>query len=135
MLKNCGRRLEPPKNVDFITSIPMTRREAFRREVNASELLAKNLAKRWQIPYKKTLKKVRNTPPQATLNRKQRLNNLKGVFQCRDKRGVQNKQMLVVDDIFTTGTTFNQAAACLKQQGARAVRVFALARSGRYADS
>jgi ComF family protein len=123
------------EEIDTVTSIPMTYTEKFKRETNLSELLAKKLAKEMTLPYCRFLKKVRNTPPQSRLSRKERLTNLTDAFQPQKKNKIQGKNILLVDDIFTTGTTLKEAAFCLKSAGAKRVLVASLARAGHYENS
>jgi len=121
--------------IDLISSIPMTKRERFKREISASEFLAKKLSRTLEIPCRKLLRKARPSAAQATLNRKARRENLEGAFQVRSGTRVTGKTVLLVDDVFTTGSTFQEASRALKKAGARRVEIAALARSGRYANS
>ncbi|MFC1809758.1 ComF family protein [Candidatus Omnitrophota bacterium] len=66
---------------------------------------------------------------QASLKRNQRLTNQKGTFMIRQATLVYNKHVLIVDDIYTTGSTVNECARILKEHGAQSVTVFALVRT------
>jgi len=121
--------------VDMISSIPMTKPELFRREINASELLAKRLSGALEVPYQKLLRKTRETAPQSSLNRQGRKMNLQGAFRVNKGASVKGKTVLLVDDVFTTGSTLGEAAKTLKEAGAKKVQIAALARSGYYANS
>lgn len=123
------------KKIDIISSIPMTKPELFRREINASELLAKQLSGALDVPYRKLLRKTRETAPQSSLNRKGRKMNLQGAFRVSKSVSVEGKTVLLVDDVFTTGSTLGEAAKTLKEAGAKKVQIAALARSGHYANS
>ena len=65
--------------------------------------------------------KVRDTPAQKTLTRRERADNLKGCFRVADRRGVKGKCILIVDDTYTTGATVDELAAVLLRAGAKEV--------------
>jgi predicted amidophosphoribosyltransferase len=65
--------------------------------------------------------KIKYTPPQADLKGRQRRENIKNAFNCPVPKLVQNKTILLIDDVTTTGATLQQAAKVLKQAGARSV--------------
>jgi len=113
----------------------MTYREHFKRELNLSSFLARHLAKELETPYLNLLKKIKTTAPQSELSRKRRLANLKNVFKIKFETKVKEKNILLVDDILTTGSTAKEAASLLKMKGAANVYVAALARAGHYENS
>ena len=67
--------------------------------------------------------------PQSQLKRDERLNNLEGAFVIQKRGFARGKQILLVDDIFTTGSTINECAKILKEDGAEQVDFFTIARS------
>ncbi|MBI2405325.1 ComF family protein [Candidatus Gottesmanbacteria bacterium] len=82
--------------------------------------MGRALAAQLNLPFADALEKIRETPPQSTLKRRERLMNLRGAFRARpDYRPA--KTVLVVDDISTTGATLIEAARALKKAGARTV--------------
>jgi ComF family protein len=74
------------------------------------------------------LKRVRHTPPQVRLDPEERRQNVRGAFEIKDRGVVRGKNLLVVDDVFTTGATVNECARVLKEAGAGRVLVYTLAR-------
>lgn len=75
-----------------------------------------------------TLIKTRDTQPQSSIQHKQeRKNNLKDAFQVTSKHRIQGKTIILIDDITTTHTTFNECAKALKKAGAKKIISFALA--------
>ena len=66
---------------------------------------------------KNILTKKRNTVPQSTLNKKQREENVKRVYQVKKIQKIQNKKILLIDDIYTTGSTVNECAKVLVEGG------------------
>lgn len=123
------------EKIDFVTAVPMTYSEKFKREISLSEIFAKRLAREWGAPYRALLRKRRATAPQAGLSRKERLRNLEDAFEIRYKKGLINRNILVVDDVLTTGATLEEASKTLKEAGAKKVFIVALARAGRYENS
>jgi ComF family protein len=99
----------------------MTKKAEKERGYNQSEILAQALAKRLALPYiKGATIKVRGTPPQKTLTRREREKNLAGCFKA-DKKLVNGKTLILVDDVLTTGATANAVCDALKKAGAKAV--------------
>ena len=119
-LKNCF-------NADFITFVPATETTLKERGYNQSEILAKNLSTAVNVPLFCGVKKVKDTPHQAGLDRKKRIENLKTAFRIVDKKTIENKTVLIVDDVTTTGATSESLAAKLKKAGAREVFLITLA--------
>jgi len=119
------------KKLDLVLCIPMHPARLLRREINGSHILAKNTAKKLGVRYSGSLlKKIKSTPPQSKLKRHQRIGNIKGSFSIKKNRAsaVQDKDILLVDDLFTTGSTANECSRILKQAGAASVKVITLAR-------
>lgn len=108
-------------NCDIIIAVPMSNRELKERGFNQSALIAKETAKRLNLPYSEALIKIRDTSDQKHLKGKERRENLKGVFTVTDKTEVKGKTILLIDDVFTTGATINECSRTLKKSQARAV--------------
>lgn len=112
---------------DALIPIPLHAARQRRRGYNQAELLAESLGRRLDVPVRaKYLSRVRNTKPLKYLNPKERQNNLKRAFNI-DKNDVKLKTVILVDDIYTTGSTINEAAATLKADGVERVYFIALA--------
>lgn len=117
-------------HIDLVVPVPLHWRRLLNRRFNQSALLAYALAHRLQKPCHPTaLKRTRYTPPQMRLSRAKRLKNVRHVFAVNDAAALQQKTVLLVDDVVTTGATANACARVLKQAGAQAVHVVALART------
>lgn len=120
------------KDAELVASIPMHPKRLFEREINQSDILAKNIAKRLRLAYTQgLLKKTKYTPLQSKLKRNERIKNLWGSFRIKNGSLVKNKNILLIDDIFTTGSTVNECAKILKKAGARYIEVVTLARGDR----
>ncbi|HHZ15951.1 MAG TPA: ComF family protein [Candidatus Cloacimonetes bacterium] len=116
-------------NCDVITPVPLYFTRKKERGYNQSELLARCLSKKSAIPYCRLLKRTRHTASQTLLSKAEREHNLDGAFALRGKQEVSGKRILLIDDVFTTGTTANQIAILLKKHGAREVNIFTAARA------
>ena len=110
---------------DFITSIPLSRLRFLERGYNQSELIARELSKLLNIRYEICVHKKRHTKAQSSLKTKNRFTNIKNAFIADSKR-VENKRILLFDDLFTTGSTMNECAKELISKGARNVAGIAL---------
>lgn len=112
---------------DGIVSVPMTAKSQRKRGYNQSELLAKALSKRLNIPYiKHAIEKIKQTEWQKSLSRSEREQNLKGCFKA-DRNLVAGKNLIVVDDVITTGATADAICKELKKRGAAKVYFAAVA--------
>lgn len=117
---------DPFGNIDIITYVPMTRHAMRARGFNQAKLLARGLAKRIHRPMAQLLAKRNETQPQARLSARARRHNLRGAFHLI--RSLSEK-VLLVDDIFTTGSTVEECAHTLKSGGCEEVFVLTVARA------
>lgn len=115
----------------IVAPVPLHWQRGFKRGYNQAELLAKPLAENLGLAYQENLlRRVRDTKSQIKLKRKERLENVAAAFEIPSDslRHVKNRDVLLVDDVCTTGATLNSCAATLKQAGARYVWGLTLAR-------
>lgn len=88
--------------------------------------MAQSLGRELNIPVDSyTLIRDRDTIPQKELNHEERRNNLKNAFKI-SRNGIEYKKILMVDDIYTTGSTIDACAAALKNAGVREVYFISL---------
>jgi len=114
---------------DVVVPVPLHKSRLRQRGFNQSIFLAKRLAKSLNIEVDLLrLKRIKDTKPQTQLSERERKINVKGAFLCIDKEYFNNKRVLLVDDVFTTGATVNECARILKSSGAKTVDVLTLAR-------
>lgn len=105
------------RGIQAIVPIPLHKKRKQKRGFNQAEILAKELGRCLGIPVRTDLLvRVMDTKPQKILNDTERKNNLKKAFKTT-KSVVQLKYILIVDDIYTTGSTLDAAAAVLKESG------------------
>ncbi|MFA5211365.1 MAG: ComF family protein [Patescibacteria group bacterium] len=117
-------------DIDFIVPIPLHKKRFAERGFNQSEIIAKILAKKINKPVLNFLKRNRYTLQQAKLDREGRLKNLEDSFEIIKNIDfdLENKNILLVDDVFTTGTTMGEAAKILKQNKIKIVKGFTIGR-------
>jgi ComF family protein len=107
---------------DLLVPVPLTEETFTRRGFNQAVLLANSVSRELGIPVRTVLAKVRQTPAQAGLSRAERLANLSGAFAVLDEAGgIRGRTLVVVDDVFTTGSTLSEAARVLRAAGAARV--------------
>jgi ComF family protein len=107
---------------DILVPVPLTEEDFMRRGFNQAALLANVVSRELGIPTRAVLAKVRRTPAQAGLARAARLTNLSGAFALvGDEAVVRGRAVVVVDDVFTTGSTLSEAARVLRAAGAERV--------------
>ena len=108
---------------DVIAFVPMTADEKKKRGFNQAELLANAVGKRLNIEVVPALIKVRDTSVQKKLTARERAKNLEGAFLANPEH-IKQKTVLLIDDVFTTGSTANECAKALLK--AKATRIFVL---------
>ncbi len=120
----------PFSKFDLVVPIPLHRKKLKERGFNQAELLARVIARHFDLKLiRNNLKRVKATKSQTSLSKKERIENLKGAFQFRNRDKFRGKTILLVDDVYTTGTTVREAAKVLKKAKAREVYIFTLARA------
>lgn len=117
------------KKYDIIIPVPIHRKRKLQRGYNQTQLIAKEIAKNIDIKLcDDVLVKSKNTIAQSKLNKNKRKQNIKGAFRVLDLEKIQGKNILLFDDIFTTGSTVNECSKILKKVGAKTVGVLTIAK-------
>lgn len=123
-------RLPPLNSIDIIMPVPLHIARLRQREFNQSLLLADQIGRRLDIPVAYTnLIRTAPTPAQTTLSRKNRQKNLRRAFAVRHPEAIANRRILLIDDVFTTGTTVNECAKALRRAGSADVFALTLSRT------
>jgi ComF family protein len=125
-------RKRSPREVkhDLLIPVPLHPDRLRWRGFNQSLLLALPLGRAWGVavdPF--ALRRSRATPPQVGLDERARRQNVRGAFAVARRAAVEDRRILLFDDVFTTGATVGECAATLRLAGARSVDVLVLARA------
>lgn len=113
-----------------VIPVPLSRRRMFWRKFNQSALLAHEIGRKAGLPVAATvLRRSRATRPQVGLSRAQRRDNVEGAFAVSKRRreAIDGRNILLIDDVITTGATVNACARALKRAGAARVDVLVVA--------
>ena len=115
---------------DLVIPVPMIKRDKRKRTFNQTELMAKIISQKLAIPAEyELLKKIKPTRLQADLGRDERWRNVKDVFAVADNSRIVGKNIMLVDDIVTTGATCFEASKALYAANAKSIVVVSLASS------
>jgi ComF family protein len=127
LLAQQGRQLLDQDH-DLIIPVPLHARRVRQRGFNQSLALAREVGKRWGIAVAaEGMERARWTDPQTMLHERQRQRNVRDAFRCTTI--VEMKKILLIDDVYTSGSTANECAKVLKRNGARRITVLTLART------
>ena len=128
-IKNNEEMCSQIKKYDIIIPVPVSKKRFKQRGYNQSALIAKNLAKTLNIDYKENvLVKIKDNKPQSEMGQDKRKSNVKGVYTIKNKEIINQKKILLIDDIFTTGNTVNECAKVLIENSANNVGIFTIAK-------
>jgi ComF family protein len=122
-----GEMLKGKMNPDIVTYVPMIKKDLGERGYNQGCMIAREICKKvgGRLCGKALLKK-RGNKKQALLDRRQRKNNVRDVFEARGEI-VEGRKVLLVDDIMTTGSTIEECRNALVRAGAEKVEAAVLA--------
>jgi ComF family protein len=124
-----ARAIPREHRFDVIVPMPLHWKKRWSRGYNQSELLAKEVARRWGVPVERIVRRTKATAPQAGLSNSKRRLNVRGAFAA--SKSVKGLRVLLIDDVLTTGATASACARVLKRAGASHVAVAAVARTDR----
>lgn len=123
-------KFDLPKDL-ILVSVPLHAKRKSWRGFNQAEILAKSLAKSFGMPFADVLVRVRETATQVGLKRDKRKENVKGAFALRQAQGrtidVKGRDIVLVDDVYTSGATMGECCRVLKKAGAGEVWGMAVA--------
>ncbi len=115
---------------DFIIPVPIHLTRMLKRKYNQASLIANHLSKVYKKPVLySTLIRSKSTPSQGHLSERERKQNVSGVFSVKHSERIKGKNILLIDDVFTTGATVNECAKILKKAGANKIFVLTFARA------
>ena len=118
------------ENDSMLIPVPLHRVRQRERGYNQSEILARTISKLLSITVSTNhIRRIKNTKPQVKLNAMERVQNVASAFALKNRGEVANKKVILVDDVFTTGTTLNECAKILKGAGVKYVLALTTARA------
>lgn len=117
------------KDIDGILAVPLHAVKLREREFNQAYMLTEAIVKEFNTSdFSGYLRRTAATAPQSGLGRNKRFDNVKGTFAVAGSRPMSGKNLLIVDDLFTTGATLNECARVLSKAGAKTIRCLTFAR-------
>ena len=114
---------------DVITFVPLMKSRERKRGYNQSEVIASALKDILDIPLCNLLKRVKKTSTFARMGRRERAEAVKGAFALSGERSVKDLNILLIDDVFTTGSTAEECSRVLKEAGCGKISVLTFATS------
>jgi len=111
----------------ILIPLPMHLKKRRERGFDQAAVMAKALSEATGLPLAKILERIHDTPPQSGLHPQQRIENVIGAFRLKPGSTVADKNIILVDDIYTTGASLNECARVLKSAGASNVYAMTLA--------
>ena len=128
LLKN-KKIFENIKKYDKIIPVPISKKRNKERGYNQSMLIAEEIANKTNLELvNNCLIKTKNIIEQSKLNKEDRQQNIQGVYSLQNERLITNKKILLVDDIYTTGSTVNECCKILQQANPKTIGVLVLAK-------
>ena len=120
------------KSYDYLVPVPLHYKRLRERGFNQSLSLTRHISKRHGVPIDfRSLKRIKWDRPQINLSKKEREQNVKGVFYLNTKSELVNKDVLLIDDDYTSGATVNECAKVLMTAGIKRVDIFTLCKASR----
>ena len=117
------------KTYDIILPVPISKKRYKQRGYNQTELIAREIRKRTDIELvTNCLYKEKNNVPQSTLNKEDRIENVKNAYIIKNSKIIKDKRVIIFDDIYTTGSTVNECSKLLKQNNVKEILVMTIAK-------
>jgi len=117
------------ESYDIIISVPISKKRNKERGYNQSFLIAKEISKQLNIKIvNDCLYKNKNIIEQSKLGKEERKENIQGVYSILNSEKIKNKKIVLVDDIFTTGSTANECCKMLREADVKEIAVLTIAK-------
>ncbi len=124
------KEFQPFGEIDFICPVPLHKVKKRERGYNQAELISKNLASQLNWEHASDLiTRIRYTNTQTSLSKEKRCENVKNAFRINKKYEMKDKNILIIDDVFTTGATINSISNLLKHNQIGKIYVLTIARA------
>lgn len=128
-------KLQAILDADMVVPVPLWKEKEKKRGFNQAALMAESFSEITGIPYDESvIMRIRDTAPQSSLRKHQRNVNIRSAFKVTDENKVKGRKILLLDDIYTTGSTVRECAKNFYVNGAKAVMYIALAGADEHDD-
>ncbi len=118
------------KNNDLIIPVPLHRTRLLKRKYNQAALLSQEVAKITEIEWDgKSLLRIKNTQSQGRYRPSQRRQNVKKAFKIKNNSNIKGKNILLIDDVYTSGATTDECIKTLLENGAKSVNILVYAKT------
>lgn len=117
------------EHIDVVVPVPLHWHRRWARGFDQAEILGRAVAKTLRRPCRRALRRRRSTLAQSLLSKTERRRNLTGAFTLHDPEVCHRRHVLLVDDVLTTGATFESAAKILQEARPASLSVLAIART------
>lgn len=118
------------EGVNAVVPVPLHPRRKKKRGFNQSQIIAKELAKMRRVELVEgILVKAKNVPPQTSLEVNERQQNVRGAYKVIKGERIRGKVILLVDDVYTTGSTIRECSSVLKEAGVKEIRALSIAQA------
>ena len=128
LLKN-KKIFENIKKYDTIIPVPISKKRLKERGYNQCLLISREIAQKTNLELvNNCLIKTKNIIEQSKLNKEDRIQNIQGVYELKNQQLIENKKILLIDDIYTTGSTVNECSKILQQGNPNKIGILVLAK-------
>lgn len=128
--RSLGREERLWWEVEAIIPVPLHPKKKRQRGFNQAQVIAKCLSRLRGVELvERRLIKIRNVPPQTSLELKDRQKNVLGTFRVVKRETIKGKVVLLVDDVYTTGATIRECSAALREAGVKEIRAITVAQA------
>lgn len=117
-------------DTDLITAVPLHPTRQRDRGFNQANVIARHLSDITGLPHSESvLRRDKPTPSQTRLKKSERRDNIRGAFSCAGPEETESRRIILIDDVYTTGSTLNECARIMMENGAESVHCLAYARA------
>lgn len=125
----CNLIEESNLKFDIIVYVPLSKRSIKKRGFNQCEILSEKISEKYNIPISKALIKIKETKEQKSLSKEDRKTNVINAFDVINKDEIYNKNIILIDDVKTTGVTAKECKRVLDMHGAKSVKIVTVAQN------
>lgn len=125
----CQIIIEKKLSIDCICYVPISKDSLKKRGFNQCSVLAKNISSILDIPVIDCLVKVKETKEQKLLGKEERMKNILDAFEIKNKEKLFKKNILLIDDVYTTGATINECKKNIEKCNVNKIYLLTIAKS------